>query len=81
MQGFETIEEAIATALAHRGMLRADLARRTGVNPSTINDWVTGKHTPRGHHIQAVAAALQCWFLASPGGWILAYPPLEGGPQ
>lgn len=48
----------LAAALDERGLTQAVLARRAGVNPSSVSHWVTGRREPDLDTINSVAGFL-----------------------
>jgi len=48
----ETLGQRISAFRRLRGLTQKDLARRLGVDPSTVANWERGEHRPTGHLLQ-----------------------------
>lgn len=64
----EKFIQRLSDILQERGMKQADLAKLTGIRPSSISDWLTGKYIPKQDKIDVIAKALS----VSPA-WLLGY--------
>lgn len=53
-----SVGERIAGWLAIRNISQAELARRVGVQPPSVSDWLSGRTAPRQEHLEAIAGAL-----------------------
>ena len=66
-----TLADRLTVAIAHAGITKAELARRVGVSPPSINGWFTGKAKfLRGENLLAAARALgvdQDWLASGKG--------------
>lgn len=54
-----TVSEKIFELLEAKGMSQRELAEKTGISKSTVNDWKTKKNSPAADKIPAVRAALE----------------------
>ena len=52
------IAQRLREALAELDVTQADVARRTGRNPSTVSHWIKGSRTPPADTVEDIAAAL-----------------------
>lgn len=52
------IGRRIANWLEVLELPQAELARRVGVTPPSVSEWLSGRTTPRTEHLVAVASAL-----------------------
>ncbi len=60
----------LRAALTHAGVTQAELARRTGRNPSTVSHWIKGSRIPPSTTAAAIAAAIgirAAWLLLGDG--------------
>lgn len=77
------ISERLKTAMQAAGLSQAELARRCGVKPPSVNGWLSGKAKfLRGENLLAAAQALgisQHW-LATGKGEMKPAAPLQGKP-
>lgn len=70
-----SLGEKIAALLKGRGMEQQDLAKKLGVAPSSVSDWVQGKTHPRRKRLPDIADALgvpvdelrAAWFAGTEG--------------
>lgn len=59
LSGAPALKVAIRSAREARGIRSdAELAKRSGVHLQTLQNWMYGKTTPRGHELRKVAMAL-----------------------
>lgn len=69
-----TLAERIAAAMAHAGINQAELARRVGIKPPSVNGWFSGKAKYlRGENLLAAASALgvdQDWLATGRGSML-----------
>lgn len=61
--------QRIQQCMAEKKMTQADLSRATGIRPSSLSDYFSGKYSPKQDKIDRIAAALE----VSPG-WLMGYP-------
>ena len=54
----ETFKCRMANALSVRGMKQVDLARLTGIDSGTINNYLSGKYEPKQDRLEKIAEAL-----------------------
>lgn len=67
------LKDRLAEALEVRGILPAELSRRTGVNKGTISKYLKGEYLPKQSKIATMADALE----VSPA-WLMGYNvPME----
>lgn len=55
----KTVGQRLAYWLRERSMSQTELARRIGVDPSTVSDWVTGVRIPLLSNLQKVVKELR----------------------
>jgi transcriptional regulator with XRE-family HTH domain len=55
----EPRNERLAAAIRQAGLSRARLAAEVGVDPKTVERWITGGRTPHPRHREAAAALLE----------------------
>lgn len=54
-----SLGQNIRSLLEAQGLEQQDLARKVGVAPSSVSDWVTGKTHPRHRKLGRIARALK----------------------
>ncbi|WP_298677905.1 helix-turn-helix transcriptional regulator [uncultured Megasphaera sp.] len=64
--------QRIQQCMAEKKMTQADLSRATGIRPSSLSDYFSGKYSPKQDKIDRIAAALE----VSPG-WLMGYPDTD----
>lgn len=53
-----TISQRIIAIMAEKGISKADLAKKTGINPRTISDWEHKETNPQADRIADISACL-----------------------
>jgi transcriptional regulator with XRE-family HTH domain len=54
-----SLSRNLQTLLTEQKLEQKDLAKKVGVSPNTVSDWVTGKTNPRYDKLPAIAKALK----------------------
>lgn len=62
-QGKSHLGEVILHFLTIKKMKPADLARKTGVSPATVSNWINGGHSFKIDNLEKILKALEINFL------------------